>query len=213
MLVFVISILTTRGWSSPIAHVQYSTKSTFLHGTSNQNFLFHSVSHMGEKKMFSLKKKTKTNPCLPHGIYIFLILKKKNYILFTCFTREKLLLFFIFFSVSEMAKKLRNLNRLAWQKCLFHQFSSHKHKRENILDQTIKKKILYLPLRASTEHWLWLLSFLSLWLSLLLYSFYFMLSFYISVIFFFWFISLYLLCPLGCCYTQSLSYLICTLTI
>lgn len=57
--------------------------------------------------------------------------------MFTCFTREN---FFIFFSVSEMAKKLRNLNRLAWQKCLFHQFSSHKHKRENILDQIIKKK-------------------------------------------------------------------------
>lgn len=85
--------------------------------------------------------------CLPHGIYIFLILKKNNYILFTCFTREKLLLFlfFIFFSVSEMAKKLRNLNRLAWQKCLFHQFSSHKHKRENILDQTIKKNPLLAP--------------------------------------------------------------------
>lgn len=186
MLVFVISILTTRGWSSPIAHVQYSTKSTFLHGTSNQNFLFHSVSHMGEKKMFSLKKKPKKTtmkqiPVYHMGFIFFLSLKKTNYILFTCFTREKLLLFlfFIFFSVSEMAKKLRNLNRLAWQKCLFHQFSSHKHKRENILDQTIKKKILYLPLRASTEHWLWLLSFLSLWLSLLLYSFYFMLSFYI----------------------------------
>lgn len=95
--------------------------------------------------MFSLKKKTKTNPCLPHGIYIFLILKKKT-IFCSLASHEKNYFFFLFFSqFQRWQKKLRNLNRLAWQKCLFHQFSSHKHKRENILDQTIKKNPLLAP--------------------------------------------------------------------
>lgn len=150
-------------------------------GPQTKTFFSTQFHTWGRKKCSPWKKKKYQIPVYHMGFIFFLSLKKTNYILFTCFTREKLLLFLflIFFSVSEMAKKLRNLNRLAWQKCIFHQFSSHKHKRENILDQTIKKKILYLPLRASTEHWLWLLSFLSLWLSLLLYSFSFMLSFYI----------------------------------
>lgn len=135
--------------------------------------------------MFSLKKKTKTNPCLPHGIYIFLILKKKNYILFTCFTREKLLLFlfFIFFSVSEMAKKLRNLNRLAWQKCLFHQFSSHKHKRENILDKTIKKNPLLAPRGFHRTLTMTAVIFVSLALTALIQFLFYAIILYISVIF------------------------------
>lgn len=142
MLVFVISILTTRGWSSAVAHVQNRTKARLSMGPQTKTFFSTQFHTWGRKKCSPWKKKKYQIPVYHMGFIFFLSLKKTNYILFTCFTREKLLLFlfFIFFSVSEMAKKLRNLNRLAWQKCLFHQFSSHKHKRENILDQIIKKK-------------------------------------------------------------------------
>lgn len=116
-------------------------------GPQTKTFFSTQFHTWGRKKCSPWKKKKYQIPVYHMGFIFFLSLKKTNYILFTCFTREKLLLFlfFIFFSVSEMAKKLRNLNRLAWQKCLFHQFSSHKHKRENILDQTIKKNPLLAP--------------------------------------------------------------------
>lgn len=116
-------------------------------GPQTKTFFSTQFHTWGRKKCSPWKKKKYQIPVYHMGFIFFLSLKKTNYILFTCFTREKLLLFlfFIFFSVSEMAKKLRNLNRLAWQKCLFHQFSSHKHKRENILDKTIKKNPLLAP--------------------------------------------------------------------
>lgn len=59
--------------------------------------------------------------CLPHGIYIFLILKKNNYILFTCFTREKLLLFlfFIFFLSFRDGKKIKELKQISLAKMSF----------------------------------------------------------------------------------------------
>lgn len=84
-----------------------------------------SFTHGGEKNVLPeknpQKNNNKTNPCLPHGIYIFLILKKKtifcslashvkNYFFF---------LFFIFFLSFRDGKKIKELKQISLAKMSF----------------------------------------------------------------------------------------------